>query len=174
MEEREIGTIESLQTMLRNISGNYEDVPLVVPDGIFGAQTLEAVQAFQQLFGLEPDGVVNFNTWNKIVEISRQVNAENASGMPVLAYNESNEDILPGETIIDLYVIQAMMKALAAVIESFDDIEVTGTHDRPSVDAVKKIQVVVGMDDNGIITVEFYDNLAQLYEVFVSRERVNN
>ena len=174
MEERDIGTIESLQTMLRNISGNYGDVPLVVPDGIFGAQTLEAVQALQQLFGLESDGVVNFNTWNKIVEISNQVSAENVGGRPVLAYNESNEDILPGETIIDLYVIQAMMKALAAVIESLDDIEVTGTHDRPSVDAVKKIQVVVGMDDNGIITVEFYDNLAQLYEVYVSRERVNN
>ena len=172
MAQREIGTIESLQMMLRNIAGEYEQIPLVVPDGIFGSDTLESVQAFQQRFGLEPDGMVNFETWNKIVEISDGINAANDNGRLVLAYNESNTDILPGETVTELYVIQAMMKALGAVTEGFDDIAVTGTHDIPSVNAVKKIQVVAGLEDNGIITVEFYDNLTHLYEVYVTRRRI--
>ena len=169
---RDIGTVESLQMMLRNIAGEHEQIPLVVPDGIFGSTTLESVQAFQQRFGLEPDGVVDFDTWNKIVEISDLVDSANDNGRLVLAYNENNRDILPGETVVELYVIQAMMKALADVIDDFDDIQVTGTHDLPSVGAVKKIQSVAGLEDNGIITVEFYDNLTHLYEVYVTRRRV--
>ena len=174
MPQREIGSIESLQMMLRNISGNYNEIPGVIPDGIFGTDTLEAVQAFQQRFGLEADGIVDFETWNKIVEISNQVDDANDNGRLLLAYNENNDDILPGQTALELYVIQAMMKALAAVIDSFDDIEITGTHDVTSVNAVKKIQLVVGMDDSGVITVEFYDSLTHLYEVYITRERVNN
>ncbi len=172
MAQREIGTIESLQMMLRNIAGEYDQIPTVIPDGIFGSDTLESVQAFQQQFGLEPDGVVDFETWNKIVEISDLVNGANANGRLVLGYNENNRDILPGETVTELYVIQAMMKALGTILKGFDDIAVTGTHDVPSVNAVKKIQVVTGLEDNGIITVEFYNNLTQLYEVYVTRRRI--
>lgn len=172
MAQRDVGTIESLQMMLRNIAGEYDNIPTVIPDGIFGSDTLESVQAFQQHFGLVPDGVVNFETWNKIVEISDLVDAANNNGRLVLAYNESNRDILPGETVTELYVIQAMMKALSKENAGFDDIVITGIHDVPSVNAVKKIQLVTGLEDDGIITVEFYDNLTHLYEVYVTRRRL--
>ena len=172
MVQRDIGTIESLQMMLRNIAGEYTEIPLVIPDGIFGSDTLESVQSFQQRFGLEADGVVNFETWNKIVEISDSVDSANDNGRLVLAYNENNRDILPGETVAELYAIQGMMKALGVVSDGFDDITVTGTHDMPSVNAVKKIQLISGLEDNGIITVEFYNNLTHLYEVYVTRRRI--
>ena len=54
----------------------------------------------------------------------------------------------------------------------FVDFEITGTHDMPSVDAVKKIQISMGLEDDGIITIEFYNNLSQMYEVFVTRRRI--
>ena len=167
-----VGNIESLQMMLRNIAGEYEEITTVIPDGIFGPQTLESVQSFQQKFGLEPTGVVNFETWNKIVEVSQGINDANNPGRPVLAFNETNEEILPGQTILELYVIQAMMKALAKEVSDFVDFEITGTHDMPSVDAVKKIQISMGLEDDGIITIEFYNNLSQMYEVFVTRRRI--
>ncbi len=172
MPNREVGNIESLQMMLRNIAGEIDDVTTVIPDGIFGPQTLESVQSFQQKYGLEPTGVVDFDTWNKIVEVSDDIDAQTNPGRQVLAFNENNEEILPGQTILELYVIQAMMKALAQVISDLVDVEVTGTHDNTSVNAVKKIQISMGMNDDGIITIEFYNNLSNLYETYVTRRRI--
>ncbi len=172
MPNREVGNIESLQMMLRNIAGEIDDVATVVPDGIFGPQTLESVQSFQQKYGLEPTGVVDFDTWNKIVDVSQAIDDATNPGRPVLAFNETNEEILPGQTMLELYVIQAMMKALAEVVADLVDLEITGTHDMPSVNAVKKIQISMGMEDDGIITIEFYNNLSHLYEAFVTRRRI--
>lgn len=172
MQNREVGNIESLQMMLRNIAGENDDVTTVIPDGIFGPQTLESVQSFQQKYKLEPTGVVDFETWNKIVDVSQSIDDLTNPGRPVLAFNETNEQILPGQTELQLYVIQAMMKAIAQVIEDLIDLDITGTHDSSSVNAVKKIQISMGMEDDGIITIEFYNNLTHLYEVYVTRNRI--
>jgi peptidoglycan hydrolase-like protein with peptidoglycan-binding domain len=36
-------------------------------DGVFGAETQAAVQAAQQNFKLEPDGIVGSATWNALL-----------------------------------------------------------------------------------------------------------
>lgn len=172
MANGQIGTIQSLQMMLRNIANEYDEVTTVVPDGIFGAQTLESVQSFQQKFGIVPTGVVDFDTWNKIVEISDGVTEINSPGRLFLGFNENNDDIIPGQTALELYVIQAMMKAIAFKISDMADVNVTGTHDMQSVAAVKKLQNSMGIVDDGIITLEFYNNLTHLYEVYVTRIRI--
>lgn len=61
--------IRTLQTMLRSISRLNENIPAVVPDGIYGNDTVRSVTAFQRQFGLPVTGVVNQGTWNRIVEI---------------------------------------------------------------------------------------------------------
>lgn len=42
----------------------------LIPDGIFGKLTEEAVKAFQKANGLTPDGVVGENTWAKLFNIN--------------------------------------------------------------------------------------------------------
>jgi len=61
--------IRTLQTMLQAISRLNENIPSVVPDGIYGNDTVRTVTAFQRQFGLPVTGVVNQGTWNRIVEI---------------------------------------------------------------------------------------------------------
>ena len=172
MLKQQYGTIQSLQMMLRNISTEYDDVTTVVPDGIFGPQTLESVQSFQQKFGIVPTGIVDFETWNKIVDISDNVAKINSPGRLFLGFNESNNDIIPGQSAVELFVIQAMMKAISLEISDMPNVDVTGIHDAQSVNAVKKLQNSMGIDDDGIITLEFYNNLTHLYEVYVTRARI--
>ena len=37
-------------------------------DGVFGAQTLNAVKSYQRVVGLSVDGIVGCNTWRSLLE----------------------------------------------------------------------------------------------------------
>lgn len=171
---RDIGQVRSLQRKLRNIASYNGDIPVVIDDGIFGDSTEDAVLKFQEAYGLEKTGIVNFDTWNKIVEVSDEVDNITNPADEVLIFDEGNVPINPGDKDIQLYVLQAMMKALAELIDNFVSPDVTGIHDDNSVAAVKSIQLVAGLEDNGIINVDFSNHLGELYEVYVTRERVKN
>jgi len=62
-----------IQQYLSFISTLVPAIPLVTPDGAFGPETRAAVIAFQNQYGLTPNGIVEETTWNKIVEIYRQL-----------------------------------------------------------------------------------------------------
>jgi peptidoglycan hydrolase-like protein with peptidoglycan-binding domain len=62
-----------LQEYLSFISTLVPDIPAVNPDGIFGPETRAAVVAFQNYYGLPATGAVNEATWNRIVEVYRQL-----------------------------------------------------------------------------------------------------
>lgn len=58
-----------LELMLNYLSTRLPEIPSIVADGNFDSNTTDAVKAFQSLYNLEPTGVVNEATWNKIVEV---------------------------------------------------------------------------------------------------------
>lgn len=61
--------VEQLQTYLRVISQNLDAVPPVTVDGVYGPQTIRAVEAVQSLYGMPVTGYVGPLTWNAIVEL---------------------------------------------------------------------------------------------------------
>jgi len=65
-----------IQELLAYISSNIPNityVPYNLVDGVFGPITESAVITFQKTFGLEPNGIVDEPTWNKMVEIYRNL-----------------------------------------------------------------------------------------------------
>lgn len=58
-----------LQSQLNVISKNYPLIPKIAEDGIYGADTANAVKVFQSIFSLPQTGVTDFSTWYKISEI---------------------------------------------------------------------------------------------------------
>ena len=60
--------VRSLQTMLRVLAENDMSLPTVVPDGIYGPRTQQAVSTFQRKYGLQSTGTVNQQTWEYIVK----------------------------------------------------------------------------------------------------------
>ena len=61
--------VTALQQYLSVISETFPEVPSVAVDGIFGPATREAVIAFQNRFGLTPDGTVGLGTWEAIASL---------------------------------------------------------------------------------------------------------
>ncbi len=61
--------VRQMQEQLNRIAQNYPALPTVKVDGVFGSQTKDAVQQFQSVFGLPPNGIVDYPTWYKISDI---------------------------------------------------------------------------------------------------------
>lgn len=61
--------VRKIQEQLNRIAGDYPRIPKLVPDGIFGENTQEAVRTFQRVFGLTPDGIVGSRTWYRIQDL---------------------------------------------------------------------------------------------------------
>lgn len=62
-----------IQQFLQFISTIIADIPAVTPNGLFGPETTLSIIAFQNTFGLEPNGIIDEDTWNRIVDIYRQL-----------------------------------------------------------------------------------------------------
>ncbi len=60
--------VYEIQTYIRNISRLDPQIPSLVPDGIYGAETAESITAFQRKHLLAQTGKVDFSTWNKLLE----------------------------------------------------------------------------------------------------------
>lgn len=60
--------VRDLQSYLSLIGRNLDAIPEIPVTGYFGTQTREAVTAFQNAFGLTPNGAVGAVTWNTIAE----------------------------------------------------------------------------------------------------------
>ena len=62
-----------MQELLSYISTIVPEIPYVEPDGIFGPETTASVKAFQRIYGLDANGIVAEETWNRIVNIYREL-----------------------------------------------------------------------------------------------------
>ncbi len=55
-----------IQSLLQRLRTDYQNIPQIAVDGIFGSLTKEAVRAFQRNVGLSDDGIVGRDTWNAL------------------------------------------------------------------------------------------------------------
>lgn len=62
-----------IQELLSYISSSVPAIPYVESTGIFDETTEQAVRTFQMIYGLEPTGQVEETTWNKLVEVYRDL-----------------------------------------------------------------------------------------------------
>ncbi len=61
--------VRQVQEQLARISQTYPAIPRITPDGIYGNATRDAVEKFQEIFGLPVTGVIDYRTWYRISEI---------------------------------------------------------------------------------------------------------
>ncbi|MDR0383998.1 MAG: peptidoglycan-binding protein [Christensenellaceae bacterium] len=58
--------VQYIQNAINAINQTYPKIPAVSIDGQYGPNTAASIKAFQEQFGLTPDGIVGNATWNNI------------------------------------------------------------------------------------------------------------
>jgi putative peptidoglycan binding protein len=61
--------VRQIQEQLNAVANVYTAIPTIAVDGVFGNATADAVRAFQQVFGLPANGIVDLPTWYRISEL---------------------------------------------------------------------------------------------------------
>lgn len=61
--------VRQIQEQLNLIGEFYSSIPVLIPDGIYGERTADAVRAFQKIFRLPQTGIVDYTTWYKISDM---------------------------------------------------------------------------------------------------------
>ena len=132
--------IRSLQTMLRTIAHVDETLLKLVPDGIYGPNTVQAVREFQRQNALPVTGETDNATWNKLVAVYTVQSPSVLPAAPVTVRWTPNRTLAAGSRNSHLFLIQSMLQALARFYVNAPVLTVTGVHDAPSVAAVKWLQ----------------------------------
>lgn len=158
--------IRSLQTILQEISFEYNGLELVIPDGIFGVSTEEAVKTMQAVTGQPVTGTIELNTWNAIVEVFEAVLEKRKIPLAVLLPC-SDMAIAPGEQNDTIEVFQAMLLALTNFLTNIEPLTVNGINDEPTTGDIMTIQELSGIDPTGILDTLSGNRIVSLYDLFV-------
>ena len=90
--------IRSLQTMLRTIAHADETLVCLVPDGIYGPNTVQAVREFQRQQELPVTGETDNATWDQIVAVYTRKSPAVLPAAPVRIRWTPNQVLPAGST----------------------------------------------------------------------------
>ncbi len=161
-ENTQKAEIFELQNMLRVIAQTDSSIPLTNPDGIFGEETESAVIAFQKNYGLTPNGIVDFATWDAIFQV--YMNASRVISLHgIQPFPSGDYEVQRGENSDIVLFIQLMLSALAVAMEIFDDIELSGVYDEKTEQAILEFQKLHELPPSGLVDSKTWDTLAIRY-----------
>ena len=142
-------SIRSLQTMLRVIAEDRPGQPTVVPDGIYGQDTLTAVSAFQRNNGLSVTGITDQTTWEKIVEEYESAIIRVGKATPIEIIFEPGQIFRLGERSPYLYLLQSILTVLSEDYDNISRPPHNGILDDATSDALAAFQLLAGLPDTG-------------------------
>ena len=159
--------IRSLQTMLRVLSEDDPSLPAVVPDGIYGSNTMNAVSAFQRRNGLTVTGVTDQATWDQIYNAYEEAFIRIHKAEPIEIIMDPGKVFRRGEFSPYLYLMQSMLLYLSA----FHDISEpshNGTLDDPTAQALAGFQVLAGLPPTGELDKKTWKYLVKQFTLNVN------
>ena len=142
-------SVRSLQTMLRVIAEADGNIPSVIPDGIYGQRTVNAVSTFQRLYGLPVTGITDQPTWERIVSVYEPALVRIDKAHPIEVIFEPNQVFRMGDRSPYLYLLQGMLLALSDAYPTIEPPDSTGTVDASTAAALAGFQALAGLPPTG-------------------------
>lgn len=161
-----VTTVQYYLSIIAYFNGALEPVPR---SGIFGPETVEAVERFQAFYGLPVTGVVDINTWNTIT----RVYTETVAALPE-GYQGNNAKLYPGfflsegmrnQSVSDL---QTYLSLISSRIPEIPSVSITGYYGPQTEEAVLAFQRLFGITESGAVGPVTWATIANQYDSFVN------
>ena len=135
-------------------------------DGVYGVDTANGVSTFQSFYGLNPTGVVDRVTWNKIREIYDDIRnnlPEGYSGQKAKLYpGYVLSEGMRGENVRDL---QTYLARISTFIPDIPTINVDGIYGPATANAVRIFQRLYSIPVSGSVGPVTWFNIAREYDL---------
>ena len=144
--------VEAIQYYLAFLGYFYPELPPIPITGYFGELTRDAVYTFQTLYGLTVNGIVDEQTFREIEDAYKEA----VSQLPP-DYQSAIGEPYPGRFLVfgdsgdSVRIIQEYLSRLSQINPQIPAVQVTGTFDEATRDAVYALQSQLGIEQNGAI-----------------------
>lgn len=161
--------VRTIQRQLNRIAANYPSIPKIPEtNGIFDETTRRAVQQFQRIFNLTPDGRVGKATWYKIKQIYNGVKSLSelySEGITITEAQRLFRNVLQlGDSGNDVSTLQYYLDFLGFFYDTLPDIAIDGVFGDETRNAVLAFQQQFGLPQDGIVGRQTWYRLQDEYD----------
>lgn len=162
--------VRSLQTMLQVLQKSGQSLPVIIPDGIYGQDTVSAVTAFQRQNNLPITGVTDLDTWERITDAYRAALIE-IEKAPYVEVPLPNGMVMGyGDSSPYLFLVQSMLTVLANGYRCFEAPTHSGVIDTKTTNALHSFQELNGIRASGALDRMTWKHLAKQFTLEASRQ----
>lgn len=153
--------VRSLQTMLRVLSEDNRRYPTVVPDGIYGPTTMQAVAAFQRNHALPVTGITDQATWDAVAEAYGEARVRVEKAEPIEILMDPGAVYRLGDSNPYIYLLQSILTQLSIDNASIKTPPHNGTLDADTVEALIAFQKLAQLSETGELDRKTWKYLAR-------------
>lgn len=160
--------VQTIQIQLNRIAQNYPAIPkLPNADGVYDAQTAEAVRVFQSVFDLRQTGIVDEPTWNRLsyiyVSIKRLADLD-SEGLKYEELQRSFPNVLrEGDYGNAVRAFQYYLAVIGAYYQSVLPLHITGEYNAETAASVRSFQQTYGLPQTGIADRRTWNDIYRAY-----------
>ncbi|MBQ7921613.1 MAG: peptidoglycan-binding protein [Clostridia bacterium] len=161
--------VRTIQLRLNRIGRNYPSIPRITnPDGIFDQQTEAAVQEFQRIFNLTPDGIVGRATWYSIARIYaavKQLSELRSEGVSLedVTYLQDVE-LNEGDTGIGVRELQYFLRFIGYFNNAVQPVQIDGIFGTETRQSLEDFQRSYGLPVTGVADAVTWGSLFRAYQ----------
>lgn len=160
--------VVEIQRELNRIAANYPSIPKISgAKGYFEQTTQNAVKQFQEIFNLDPDGVVGKDTWYKIKQIYNGIKGLSelySEGITISEAERKYEGVLQkGNSGASVRILQYYLNFLSYFNLKLPYVSIDGIFGDETRDAVFAFQSLYGLDVDGIVGRDTWDMIQNAY-----------
>ena len=163
--------VRSLQTMLRTLAKDDPKYVTVVPDGIYGPATTQAVAAFQRQNELPATGTTDQVTWDAVVDEYEAAIIRSGKAEPIEILLEPGKILRHGDNGPYIYLLQSILIYLSQDHVSIRQPSHTGILDNETENAIRDFQKLADLEETGELDRVTWKHLARH---FTSNAHHNN
>ncbi len=167
--------VEVLQYYLRYVAQFLPTVPSVTVDGVFGPSTEASVRAFQEAYGLTPDGIVGLLTWDRLYDVylgfSSTVSYDELDGLS-LPY--PGRILQVGSEGSDVRAFQEYLNFLSRFYPSIPAVEADGVFGQATLSALLAFEEQFGLPPAQAVNAAVWNTVAREYDDLYLSEQASD